>query len=84
MSVLSLTVGAGAAALLLGVSACSAPPWTLSQSPSTIALRWYSDATPAASADQVAELHCQSSGKSAELVTDAKDGSDEVARFRCR
>ncbi len=84
MSVLSFTVRGVAAALMLGVAGCSGPPWILSQSPDHIALRWYSDNTPAIAAVQVAELHCRAWGKSAELTADAKDGSDEVAQFRCR
>jgi len=60
------------------------PPWTLNQSPEQIALRWYPDATPSAAAAQVARLHCQSLNKSAELASDMRDGSAEVAEYRCR
>ena len=40
--------------------------------------------TPAAAADQVAQLHCQSWERSAELVSDTQDGSAENAEYRCR
>lgn len=82
MSKLWLTVEAAGIAALLGLSACSEPPWTLSQSPDD--MRWYADNTPAASADQVAALHCRSWGKTAELTSDAEDGSAEIAEYRCR
>ena len=84
MSMRSLTIRSAAAALALTVSGCNGPPWILSQSPDHIALRWYTDNTPSVAAIQLAQLHCRSWGKSAELTNDAKDGSDEVAQFRCR
>ncbi|MGA8551179.1 MAG: hypothetical protein WB678_13190 [Stellaceae bacterium] len=84
MSMRSLTIRGAAATLMLTVAGCGGPPWVLSQSPDHIALRWYSDNTPAIAAVQLAQLHCRSWGKSAELTADAKDGSDEVAQFRCR
>jgi hypothetical protein len=70
--------------VLLYLAACSGPPWTLSQSPSEINLRWYPDDTPSAAADAVAQLHCQSWGKSAELVSYDQDGSAQIGRYRCR
>ncbi|MGH7045079.1 MAG: hypothetical protein ACREE2_01655 [Stellaceae bacterium] len=73
-----------ALAMLLGLGSCAMPPWTLSRSPHDITLRWYSDRTPDAAAYQVAALHCGSWGKSAELATTFKDGSDQIARYRCR
>jgi hypothetical protein len=84
MSKLSATVRAAEIAALLGLGACSGPPWTLSKSAHDITLRWYSDDTPAAAAYQVAELHCGSWGKSAELASTVKDGSDQIAQYRCR
>jgi hypothetical protein len=60
------------------------PPWTLHQSPEEIALRWYPDATPSAAADQVAHQHCGAWNKSAVLVSDTRDGSAELAEYRCR
>jgi hypothetical protein len=69
--------------LLLCLAACSGPPWTLSQSPSEIALRWYPDDTSSAAADAVARAHCRTSGKTAELVSYDQDGSAQIARYRC-
>ena len=60
------------------------PPWTLNQSPERIALRWYPDATSSALASQVAQSHCGSWNKSAELVSDTRDGSVEIAEYHCR
>jgi hypothetical protein len=60
------------------------PPWTLNQSPAGISLRWYPDTTPSAAAGQVAQLHCASWNRSAELVSDRQDGSAEIAEYRCR
>ena len=74
-------VGVGA---LLGLGACNGPPWTLSQSPNEISLRWYPDDTPRAAADSVAQVHCQSWGRSAELISYDQDGSVQIGRYRCR
>jgi hypothetical protein len=74
-----LVVGA-----LLGLGACNGPPWTLSQSPDSIDLRWYPDETPSAAADTVARAHCQSFGKTAELIAYDQDGSAQLGRYRCR
>ena len=71
-------------AILLGVIACSEPPWTLEQSPDAITLRWYADETDSAVADSLAQAHCASSSKSAELVSYDQDGSAQIGRYRCR
>jgi hypothetical protein len=60
------------------------PPWTLLQSPEEIALRWYPDATPSSAANQIAHQHCGAWNKSAVLVSDTRDGSAELAEYRCR
>ncbi len=60
------------------------PPWTLNQSPAQIALRWYPDATSGAAAAEAAAAHCGSWNKAAELVSDMRDGSAELAVYRCR
>ena len=60
------------------------PPWTLSQTPEEIALRWYPDATPSAAAQQAAQRHCGIWNKSAVLVSDTRNGSAEIAQYRCR
>jgi hypothetical protein len=78
------TVRIAALGLLFFLGACEGPPWTLSKSPSEINLRWYPDDTPCTAADAVAQVHCQSSGKSAELVAYVQDGSAELGKYRCR
>ena len=84
MSKLGVAIGAAGIAALAALAGCTGPPWTLSRSPAEISLRWYPDTTPSATADQVAQLHCEAREKSAELVSDARDGSDEIAQDRCR
>jgi len=59
-------------------------PWTLNKSPAGISLRWYPDTTPSSKADQAAQLHCGSWDKTTELVSDTRDGSVEIAEYRCR
>jgi hypothetical protein len=71
-------------AILLCLAACSGPPWTLDQSPDGITLRWYPDDTPDAAADSVAQIHCRSLGKNAELIAYDQDGSAQLGRYRCR
>jgi len=71
-------------AILLCLAACSGPPWTLDQSPDGVTLRWYPDNTPNDVADSVAQVHCRTSGKSAELIAYDQDGSAEIGRYRCR
>jgi hypothetical protein len=71
-------------AILLGVTACSGPPWTLEQSRDAITLRWYSDETDSAVADSLAQTHCASSSKNAEVVSYDQDGSAQIGRYRCR
>jgi hypothetical protein len=60
------------------------PPWTLDQSPARIVLRWYPDVTPSLAAQQAAQDHCRSWNRSAQLVSDTRDGSAEIAEFLCR
>ena len=83
VSIFMITRLAGLA-LLLGVAACSGPPWTLEQSPDAITLRWYADETDTAVADQLAQAHCASSSKSVALVSYDQDGSAQIGRYRCR
>jgi hypothetical protein len=80
----AFTARAAAAAILLALAACGGPPWTLSQSPSEITLRWYPDDTPDAAADAAAQVHCRSSGKDAEFVSYTRDGSAKLGTYRCR
>jgi hypothetical protein len=84
MSTLLLAVGASGVGLLLCLASCGGPPWTLSGSPNEINLRWYPDGTSSAAADAVAQAHCRTWGKSAELVSYDQDGSAQIGRYRCR
>jgi hypothetical protein len=70
--------------LLLCTVACPGPPWALQQSPADIVLRWYPNDTPFAVADAAARLHCGSYDRTAELASDERDGSAEIATYRCR
>ena len=70
--------------VLLGVGACSTQPWILSKSPDAITVRWYPDESDVFAADQLAALHCQSSGKAARRESEILDGSAEIARYVCR
>jgi len=81
---LSFTRHAAGISVLLTLGSCSGPPWTLNQSPTEISLRWYPDDTPSAAAAAIAQQHCQSSGKQAELVSSTQDGSAQFATYRCR
>jgi hypothetical protein len=81
----ALAVRTAGLVMLFCFAACSSgPPWTLSQSPDEISLRWYPDATPDGVANGVAQVHCQSWGKSAELVSSTQDGSAQIGTYRCR
>jgi len=71
-------------AILLLVTACGGPPWTLQESPSAITLRWYPDEMDSSVADGVAQTHCAATSKSAELVSYDQDGSAQIGRYRCR
>jgi hypothetical protein len=73
-----------ACAILLGISACSRQPWTLEQSPSEITLRWYPDEVDSSVADGVAQMHCASTSKSAELISYTQNGSAQIGKYRCR
>jgi hypothetical protein len=84
MSRSGTAIASAALALSLVLVGCNGPPWTLNRSPQSIALRWYPDTTPAFAADQVAQLHCGSWDKTAELISSSQDGSAEIAEYRCR
>jgi hypothetical protein len=72
------------AALLVCAANCPGPPWALRQSPSSIVLRWYPNETPFAKAEGTAALYCGNHGRTAQLASDQRDGSAEIARYRCR
>ena len=83
-SIFARAVRAAGVGVLVCFGACNGPPWTLNQSPEEISLRWYPDDTPNTAADWAAKVHCQSWGKSAELVSSDQDGSAQLAKYRCR
>jgi hypothetical protein len=83
-SIFATAVRASAVGILACAAACGGPPWTLSQSPDEISLRWYPDNTPNTVADAAAQVHCQSWGKRAELVGYDQNGSAQIGRYRCR
>jgi hypothetical protein len=84
MSNLFPAVRVAPAVLALTIAACNPPPWTVSQSPDAITLRWYSDEVDIAAAQTVADRHCRSTGKTAALTSNEQSGSVQVAEFRCR
>jgi hypothetical protein len=83
-SMLAPAVRAAGVAILICLGACNGPPWVLNQSPDEINLRWYPDNTPNNVADLVAQAHCRSWGKSAELLSYNQDGSAQLGSYRCR
>ena len=83
MSMFFPTVRVAVAVLVLGVAACSTPPWTVNRSPDAITLRWYADEADIAAAQTVADLHCRSFGKTAALASNEQSGSIQIAEFRC-
>jgi hypothetical protein len=81
---ISTTMQVSWIALLLGLSACVGPPWILEESPSDITLRWYPDEVYSSFADSVAQTHCASESRNAELVSYTQDGSAQIGKYRCR
>ena len=79
-----LTLRAAGTAVLLILAACNGPPWVVSRTPDAIRLRWYADETDSAAAGAVAQAHCQSSGKNAELISYDQNGSTQIGNYRCR
>ena len=75
---------AGIVVLLLTLGACNGPPWVVDRTPDAITLRWYADETDSAVADAAAQAHCQSSNKTAELVSYGQNGSVQIGNYRCR
>jgi hypothetical protein len=72
-----------AATLPLLLAACSSEPWTLSQSPNEITLRWWNDEIAAAQAGGVAGDYCTQMGKSVEIGSIERDGSASIGHYRC-
>jgi hypothetical protein len=82
MPIISLRAAGSAVLLILG--ACNGPPWILDRTPDAITLRWYPDETDSAAAAVVAQTHCQSSGRNAELISYDQNGSVQIGKYRCR
>jgi hypothetical protein len=72
-----------AAVALLSLAACSGQPWTLSQSPDSITLRWWSDEIADAQAGSVAGAYCTRLGKAVAFDSIERDGSASIGRYRC-
>ncbi len=70
--------------LLLALTACNGPPWTLAESADAVTLRWYPDETSQATAEQIADAYSGAQRRSYAIAADQRDGSAEVARYRCR
>ena len=81
---LTVTFRAPGFAVLLTLGACTGPPWTVDQTPDAITLRWYADETDSAAADAAAQVHCESSGKNAEVISYDQNGSAQIGKYRCR
>jgi hypothetical protein len=72
-------------ALALTAAGCSeGPPWVTGATADRIALRWYPPETSHVVAEQIAERHCATSGRSAELASTEQSGSAQIAEYRCR
>jgi putative hemolysin len=69
--------------VLLSLAACSRPPWTLSQSSSSITLRWWSDELADAQAAGAAGAYCTQIGKAVETIAIERDGSASIGHYRC-
>jgi hypothetical protein len=69
--------------VLLSLAACNRPPWTLSQSPNSITLRWWSDETADAQAGDLAGAYCTQMGKGLDTISIERDGSASIGHYRC-
>jgi hypothetical protein len=81
---LSICLRAAGMGMLLTLEACNGPPWVVDRTPDAITLRWYADETDSGVADAAAQAHCQSSSKTAELVSYGQNGSIQIGKYRCR
>lgn len=71
------------AIMVLSLAACSGQPWTLSQSPNSITLRWWSDTLADAQAAGTAGAYCTQMGKSLDIISIERDGSASIGHYRC-
>jgi hypothetical protein len=72
--------------ILLALAGCAGPPgppWPEIASPGGITLRWYPDEVSEAEAQQVAAAHCAVADRNARMAALERDGSAEIARYRC-
>ena len=69
--------------VLLSLAACSRPPWTLSQSPDSITLRWWSDEIADTQAHGVAGTYCTQMGKAVQIDSVERVGSASIGRYSC-
>lgn len=69
--------------IVLPLAACGGQPWTVSQSPGYITLRWWNDQVAAAEAANVATAYCAQMGKTMLLDGMEQHGSASVGRYRC-
>jgi hypothetical protein len=69
--------------VLLSLTACTGEPWTLSQSASSITLRWWSDELADAQAGSTAGAYCTQMGKAVQLLTIERAGSASIGHYRC-
>ncbi len=83
MSHFCSAVRLAAAAALLSLTGCVGQPWTLSRSPDSITLRWYSGNADEAQARSLAGAYCIETSRSAALGNIEQDGSAVIARYRC-
>ncbi|HVC57749.1 MAG TPA: hypothetical protein VND95_17500 [Stellaceae bacterium] len=80
-----IAIRAALGVLLLGLTGCAGgPPWPEAASRDAITLRWYPDEISAAEAQQVAEAHCAPARRIAAIAAVERDGSAEIATYRCR
>ncbi len=68
--------------IALPLAACG-QPWTVSQSPDHITLRWWNDQVAATEAANVANAYCSQMGKAMLLDGMEQHGSASVGRYHC-
>jgi uncharacterized lipoprotein YajG len=69
---------------LLCLAGCSAPVAAVRQTPQSVMLRWYQGEARNANAEQIADAYCGARRMAATLSAVDRNGSIEVATYRCR
>jgi uncharacterized lipoprotein YajG len=69
---------------LLCLAGCSAPVAAVRRTPQSVMLRWYQGEATNANAQQIAEAYCGARRQAATLSAVDRNGSIEVATYRCR